>query len=372
MLFLITSTGTGGTERALSELLQRLDRARYAVHVCSIKPPGAFARRITAHADGFTSLGMPLAGGRLRALCAGVPALMRLCRLVRRLRPTIVHAFLFRGYLLGRVAGWLCRVPVVISAVRVLEPPCWWRCALDRVTMPLTDSVTAVSGAIRDDLVARLHVPAAKVVTIPNGIDLAQWPAARSAGDPRQLVVVGRLSAQKGHMILLQALPQVARRFADVRVMLYGEGPEEERLRSAARRLGVSRLVVFAGVTEEVAQGIASSSALVLPSLWEGFPNAVLEAMACARPVVATRLPGMAELIQDGRTGLLVPPGDAGALAAALIRVLADPREAAAMGRRGRQRAAACFDIAETVRLTQGLYARALQAQYEGLCRSIP
>jgi len=154
----------------------------------------------------------------------------------------------------------------------------------------------------------------------------------------------------------------VARRFADVRVMLYGEGPDEAQLRSEARRLGVSRLVVFAGVIDEVAPCIASSAALVLPSLWEGFPNAVLEAMACARPVVATRLPGMEELVQDGRTGLLVPPGDADALAAALIRILADPGEAAAMGRRGRQRAAACFDIAETVRLTQGLYARALQA----------
>lgn len=361
ILYLITSTNAGGTEKALWELVRRLDPARFTAHVCCVKRPGLFGPRLAAAAAGFYSLGLPEAGGPAAALSLA-PAGLRLARLVRTLRPQILHCFLLQANILGRLAGRLCRVPAVISSLRVTEARRWPH-AIDGLTVSMVDCYTAVSEAVRQEAIARAGIAPEKIIAIPNGIDCAECPApAGCAGnaDAFTVALAGRLHRQKGHAVLLEALKLLEGRQPQVRALLFGQGPDEEALKRMAADLGIADRVRFMGVVEDGATAMLAADAVVVPSLWEGMPNAVLEAMALARPVVASRLPGMDELVQHGRTGLLCAPGSAGELAGALARLAGDPGLARGMGAAGRARVREHFSLQTTVAATEALYERLL------------
>jgi len=173
ILYLITSTNVGGAERALYELISRVDRSRFTVHVCSLKQPGAFADRISSAAASFISLGLPEAGG-LRAALTFLPAGIRLLAVLRHIRPVILHAFLFRANILGRIVGRLAGVPIVISSVRVLEADTCYKHLIYRWTSPWVDRYIAVSEGIRHFFVSRVRIAPEKIVTIYNGIEPCQ------------------------------------------------------------------------------------------------------------------------------------------------------------------------------------------------------
>lgn len=361
ILYLITSTNAGGTEKALWELVRRLDPERFTAHVCSMKRPGLFGPRLAAAAAGFYSLGLPEAAGPAAALPLA-PACLRLARLVRRLRPQILHCFLLQANICGRLAGRLCRVPAVISSLRVTEARSWPH-AIDGLTASMVDCYTAVSEAVRQEAIGRARIAPEKIITIPNGIDCADCPApAGSAGAAEGFTVIlaGRLHRQKGHAVLLEALKLLEGRQPQVRACFFGEGPDEKALKKMAAGLGIAGRVRFMGVVEDGAGAMQAADAVVVPSLWEGMPNAALEAMARARPVVASRLPGMDELVRHGSTGLLFEPGNAAALARALEALAADPGRARAMGEAGRALVREHFSLQATVAATEALYERLL------------
>lgn len=359
IFYLITSTNAGGTERALGLLLQGLDRQRFAPVVCSIKSPGLFARQIADRADAFHTLGLPEAGGVVAGLLF-LPALLRLVVQLRRSRPDVLHAFLFRANLMGRIAARVAGVPVVISSIRVIEPRCWYRDLADRLTAPLVTRYTAVSAAAARDARQRLGLAPGRIMMICNGIDTEDARAQAAGGDaPRRadIVLAGRFDKQKGHAMLLAALPRLVSSRPGLRVCFYGTGPEEHRLRAMTRRLGLQGTVVFCGVADNIFTCLAAADVVVLPSLWEGFPNVLLEALAVGRPVVASAVPGIDEIVEDGVTGVLCPPGCTEALAGALELLLQDPARARAMGERGRAHVAARFSLRTMVAATERLYA---------------
>ena len=365
ILYIITSTNAGGSERALTELLRRIDRSRYRPFVCSLKKPGAFAPDIAAAAEGFFSLGLSEAGG-LRAIASFLPALVRLVILLKRIKPLIIHGYLFRANIIGRIAARIAGVPVVISSIRVIEPEKQFKHFIDRLTASLVHMYIAVSEAARRFTIERVRVAPDRIVTVRNGIDCSSERSGRApplAVDEEciNLALIGRFERQKGHAVFISALQEVVRRFPDVRAYFCGEGPGEQRIRQLVQRSGLSGHVVFAGVVRDIAAFMAHMDLIVLPSLWEGMPNVLLEAMAQARPVVASRVAGIDEVVADGKTGLLVEPGDAGSLAAGIIRVVACRQDALQMGQRGRQRVHEAFTIEETVRSTVTLYGRLLR-----------
>ncbi|WP_323765908.1 glycosyltransferase [Marinovum sp.] len=180
------------------------------------------------------------------------------------------------------------------------------------------------------------------------GIDPARY-APSPRGGPPHLTFVGRLAAVKGVPVLLEALSFLREELPELRVTLIGDGAERARLEQDAAALGLAEVVEFAGYRSqsEVAQALKDTDALVLPSFAEGVPVVLMEAMAAGRPVIATSVAGVSELVEHGESGFLVPPGDALKLAEAIRAVLADPDRRATMGKAGRARVVAEFDIAK-------------------------
>jgi glycosyltransferase involved in cell wall biosynthesis len=206
-----------------------------------------------------------------------------------------------------------------------------------------------LSQALRDELLAA-GLPAARLVSIPNGVDLAAWsrevtPARSPWAGGRTLMFVGRLVPQKRVDVLLDAFARVCAQAADARLLLAGGGPLRAALVAQAKALGIAERVAFLGQRDEVLSLHRAARGLVLPSEGEGLPNVVLEALAAGTPVIATDVTGTRELARDGVEALLVPPGDAGALAIAMLRLIDDPALGARLAAAGRTRVAEGFDL---------------------------
>lgn len=343
VFFYTDSCVLGGAENAMFMLLESLDRDEWQPTLLLDDRPGAevLAERAAALGVPVRLVGpLPLGLGGAR----GVPAL---ARLLRRERPAVFHAHMSSPVACkwGLAAAVAARVPAVLGTVQVggYEPPnrsAYWQLrALSRGV----DRYLAVSHGIANELVEGLDWPRQKIDVIYNAVDLARVeveapPGLREelgGGEGRPLVLTpARLDAQKGHRVLFEAIPLVP----DALFLLAGEGPEREALEALAAQRGIADRVRFLGRREDVPQLLAACDVFALPSLYEGSSLAVLEAMAAGIPIVSSAIGGTDELIEDGRSGLLVAPGDAGGLAAALRRVIDDPALRESLAARARER----------------------------------
>ncbi len=335
-------------------LLRGLDRDSFEPTVaCLYGGDGAVAREIRA-------LGIEVFDARMSHK-ADLLALLRLCRRMRRQRPAILHAYLFHANLLGRILGRLAGVPAVVCSERTMQTESEGRYRLNRWTVGLVDRVVAVSANVGDFCTHHIGLPADKVVVIPSGVDLPPEPPASrrqvraELGIPPEaplLGVVSRLDPLKGIHFLLQALARIA----DAWLVVVGDGPQRDSLVALAAELDLIDRVHWAGQRRDVPRLLSAFDLYVQPSLHEGLPNAVLEAMAAGLPVVATAVGGTPELVVDGVTGLLVPPADPNALAWALASLLRDPDRRQCMGGAGRERVAEHFSVEQMVEKTERLY----------------
>jgi glycosyltransferase involved in cell wall biosynthesis len=242
----------------------------------------------------------------------------------------------------------------------------WLYVLAERLTSPLADRVLAVSSAIAHDLIHRYGIRAEKVVTIRNGIDADAFIPTRPpalvlkdlnlGNEDRRIGLAARMTPQKGHLVLLQALRLMSQRFSNLRCLLIGDGPLRPSLERYAGELGVAGQCVFTGIRSDIADLLSVVEVVVLPSHSEGLPFVLLEAMALAKPVVATRVGGNPEVVEDGKTGLLVPPGDPKALAEAIAFLLDHPDDAACMGKRGRERVVGRFGLDRMIKALEQLY----------------
>lgn len=364
LLYVITGTGTGGAEKALCEFVGRIDRSRFRVIVCSLKKPGAYASRLAERCDAFHHLNLDEAAG-LRGVVNFIPAALRLSALMRRERPGIVHCFLFRASMMGRFAACLCPGAAVIAAVRVKEQE-RWKYLMERMTRRMVDFYTAVSEEVRRSMLCSARVDPSRIITVYNGIDCADCrippELSETPHDPVRVALIGRLHPQKGHGVLLEALRIIVARNRRVHLYFAGEGPDEDRLRLMARELGVEGSVTFSGVVHDILAFMADIDIVVLPSLWEGMPNVLLEAMAARRPIVASRLEGIEEMLSHETSALLCEPGDPQGLAGAIMRLVDDPALGRALARAARAEAETRFDIDQTAAATLELYGRLVPA----------
>jgi glycosyltransferase involved in cell wall biosynthesis len=242
----------------------------------------------------------------------------------------------------------------------------WLYVLAERLTSPLADRIVAVSSHITRDLIHRYGISPEQVVTIRNGIEADSFVPARSPSDvlkelnvnnqDRRIGLAARMTPQKGHLVLLQALRLISQRFSNLRCLLIGDGPLRPSLERYAGELGVAGQCVFTGIRSDIADLLSVVEVVVLPSHSEGLPFVLLEAMALAKPVVATRVGGNPEVVEDGKTGLLVPPADPKAMAEAIAFLLDHPDEAACMGKRGRERVVECFGLDRMVKALEQLY----------------
>ena len=374
ILYLITSTNTGGTEKALLELIKRIDHDSWAVHVCSVKKPGRFSRALTDSSVRFFSLEMS-ESGRLSATLNFLPSLIKLVHIIRQVNPEIIHCFLFRANILGRLAGRIARTPIIISSIRVMEKDKPLKHLIDRLTASMVDKYMAVSESCRRFTIEQLGISPDKIITVYNGIDCREEETSDiktpsdNTDDVKKIALVGRFDRQKGHDVLLRALKIIMDRNTDLNLntFFFGEGPDEEKIKAAINRMGLSGKVFFRGVIEDIRGTIAGMDLLVLPSLWEGLPNVLLEAMAEAKPVVASDIEGIDEIVVDGTTGILFEPGNPEAFAEAIMRLLCNQDLAEKMGRTGRAKAVKKFSIENTVAETLTVYQKLMKGMN---CRS--
>jgi glycosyltransferase involved in cell wall biosynthesis len=290
--------------------------------------------------------------------------LVELARLFRRERPQIVHASSSKAGVLGRLAAAATRVPVRIFTVHgwAFTAYSGLTSRLYRVADRLMEPLTTVTICVSDnELAAGLEAgtcSAERTVVIRNAVDVSA--AARSRHDratPR-LIAVGRLKAPKDFLTLIRAFAALPEESFEA--LIVGDGPDRAVLGAEIRSLGLDGRVWLEGERSDVPTLLADSDLFVLSSRSEGLPVSVLEAMAAELPVVATDVGGLAELVVDGETGSLVPPGDAEALAAALGRLIGDRDLRRTLGAAGRARAEELFDLAAFRRAHAELYDREL------------
>ncbi|RDI74288.1 Glycosyltransferase [Gaiella occulta] len=351
-------SGISGSEKHLLLLLPALRAlgvdARFAL--LHEDEPGAmeFAHRMTA-------AGVPLDAIRLPS-AADPRAYRRLLALIRRDRPSIVHTHLVHADFLGLSAGRLCRVPVLVSTKHGFnsfrESRLFARA--DRAVGRLAEPHIAISHGLARYLAETEGFREDAFTVIHYGIEPGPPPPPPQPGSAPRLLCVGRLVPIKGHDVLLRAFALARDAVPGLELSLAGAGPLEGALRQRAGELGLAGAVRFLGLVSPIGPAMEEAAIVVVPSLGEGFGMVALEAMERGRAVIASDVGGLPEIVGDGETGLIVPRGDAAALAGAIARLAADPERLAAMGAAGRARALAEFGQERCTELTAELYGRAL------------
>jgi len=272
--------------------------------------------------------------------------LKKLKKLVRDEKVDLIHTHLTTASWMGSIAGKLTGVPVV-AHVHAADSKTWFQYA---------DYLVAVAQGVKEHLLAQ-KVPSTKIPLLYYGIDLEKYsqplPVAEAKAklnlppDAKTVGVVASLIERKGHRFLLDALKQIEPETGPVHALFAGEGPLEEDLRTQAAQLGMKERVHFLGFRKDVIDIVSAFDVVALPSMKEGLSIAIMEAMALRRPVLATDIAGMPEVVKDGETGVLVPPADTDALAEGLRHLLVDPEFAASVATNGREFLEAHFDQRE-------------------------
>jgi glycosyltransferase involved in cell wall biosynthesis len=242
--------------------------------------------------------------------------------------------------------------------------------ALDRLVLGRFDRVATASEAVAGVL-RRWRVPGGKLATIPNGVDLERFagaaPALRpwiSKGRRRVIGFVGRMVPEKGGELLLRSAKAILRTHPDVTFVMVGEGPARSTWEALAAELGISAHVVFTGTRKDMPELYASLDMLVLPSFNECMPMCLLEAMASGKPVIASRVGAVEQVIVPESTGLLIGPGDGVALEESIGRLLRDPALAARLGHAGRERVTGRFSSEVVAESYLGLYRQAVKTSW--------
>jgi glycosyltransferase involved in cell wall biosynthesis len=361
ILFVSTSTTVGGAEKTLFALATLLDHRRYPVAgVVSLKPEGHYARRLAEQGVKTHSLKL-----------AGAPRLSdakRLAEIIEIERPDIVHAVMYQAIQLARMAKKRTSIRFkLVSSPRVnYRSRSLWTLLVDRWLKDRDDLLIAECDASRQFLLKKLGYKPAKVITIRNGVDLAGWSPSKIDRQQKRMELrlgaadvlvgaVGRLDRQKGFATLIEAMSRL--KSTPLRCAILGDGPERSRLEALIRRHHLEKSVWLLGEKADIPSWLSAFDLYCLPSLWEGLPNSLLEAMALGLPVVASGVDGVPEAVTSGKDGLLVPPAKPGALAAALKKLAADGPMRIALGANAKAAVSERF----TLRRMIGEYERAYE-----------
>ncbi len=353
-MHVIATLDRAGAEGTLVRLCLRLNRAEFEPSVCCLTRGGDYESELRAANVPVSLLGKK---GRYE-----ISILWRLRALMREVRPEIVHTWLFTANSWGRSAAWLAGVPIILGSERAVDR---WKRPVDRMAdrrlAAVSAAVIANCEAVKQYCVDVIGIPADRMRVICNGMDLSRFDAAfvRALREGVRLRVgtVARLEPQKGISYLLDAMDLLRSSGVDAELWIVGDGPDRPALDAAVQSSQrLSECVRFLGRRDDVPALLGQIDLFVMPSLWEGLPNAVMEAMAARLPVVATNVDGTPELVIDGETGLLVPPRSAEALADAIAKLLADGALRLRMGQAGRQRVEQQFTEDRMIAETEALY----------------
>ena len=349
VLHIITRLDVGGSTENTLLSVTRMPREEFASSLVSgrtLEPPPGTAEALARAQVPWVHL------ARLRRPVHPVLdclALRDLTRAIRSLQPDLVHTHSSKAGFLGRLAARRAGVPHAVHTPHghvfhgyFAGPATRLFIALERIAAPWSDRIVTLSDAEAQDHLRHGIGRPGQFVTIPSGVDLGVVGAARPtplvSGGP-VVAAVARLVPVKGFQYLIDAAPEILRRCPQARVLIVGDGELRPVLEGRVRAAGLDDRITFTGFRDDVASVMAAADLVVLPSINEGMGRVLVMAMALGKPIVATRVGGVAELLGEGEAGVLVPARDAGALARAVCTLLLDGSRAQTLGEAGHRRA---------------------------------
>jgi glycosyltransferase involved in cell wall biosynthesis len=361
VLFLSTSMGMGGADQQLLSAAQQLRVQGYAVLVVSLTPLGPMGLQAR-------SLGIPIESLEMRR---GVPdprGLLRLIRLVRQWKPDVLHSHMVHANLMARVLRLFVRVPILVSTIHNIHEGGRLRMVASKMTNGWVDHMTIVSEAAADRFVSEGIVPRTLLRVIPNGIDTDRFrnlppgtrqSIRRSLGIEHEFVwlAVGRFVLAKDYPNMLHAFAGIHEQYPEAVLLLVGRGALQGETEALVQSLGLSRVVRFLGVRQDVPEIMSAADGYVMSSEFEGMPIVLLEAASAGLPIVATSVGGNAEVVRNGESGILVPARDHEGLAGAMLRIIKmSDAERRAMGERGHQHIRTHYGLGRVVERWDALY----------------
>ena len=376
VLQIVTRLAVRGVPHHVLNLAAGLDKSRYeTVVLAGQSDPGEGSLLDDARSRGITVMELPLLQRRIDPL-VDARAFVAMYQLMRAGRYHLVHTHISKAGFIGRLAARCAGVPVVVhtyhgwvqelhdqnAAGRLLL-------ACEKLAARASDAVLAVSHSVVEDALKNGIGTRPLYSVVPNGIDLTRFPASgvpshRSSAEGKPVLgAIGSMTPEKGFEVLLDAMVEVKRRFPGVQLYAIGDGPLRVELEHRAQQLGLEETVRFLGRVEDVRPWLHAFDLVVQPSLREGQGLALLEAMAAGCPVIASRVGGIPEFIEDRETGMLITPGDSCALAAAICELAGDETRKKGLARAGRERVRSRYSLERMIRGVETVYERLLAAQ---------
>jgi len=348
-----------GVKRLFAWMIPRFDRERFNVSLVSLRKNDVSEETLESFGVDITYL------HKSKFDPATLPALLKV---IDRKQIDILHLHGYGATTFGRLAGAMRRIPTILHEHANLTDTPWFQQVADTALEPVTDIALAVSQSTADFVIKARRIPERKVKVVYLGVPLEEFSRERTTDEIRAareelgiaptdfaIGTVTRLHESKGNAYLVDAAAQVLQQRPQARFFVVGEGPLREPLEQQARALGLGDRFVFAGFAKDIPRVVSAFDVSVFPSLWEGTPLTVFEALAMGKAIVATDADGLVDVLTNERDAIIVPRRNAAALAAGLIRTIDEPQT------RARLRAAAAttgrqYDIAAFVRKMEQLY----------------
>lgn len=347
-------TGTlepGGTENQIFLLCKYVDRTKFFPVLVSLR--GGPMK------ENFESVGVPviIIGKRFKF---DIVAFLRIFLCLLRIKPDILQTFMFTSNTWGRIAGIFSGMPVMVASERSTD---LWKknhhFFIDKFLGFFTDKIVCNSESVKSHYEKKLGQISRKLIVIKNGIDLERFSFDNSKPVQKKekiVLTVSRISPEKGIQFLIEAAKIVLKKTKDVKFLIAGKGPLRKELEDLVKKHKIQDRVIFSGYIKNIENLISESDVVILPSLWEGLPNILLEAMAMKKPIIATDVGGVREIVKNGENGFIVKPACAREIAKRIIDVLTDEKNSLRMGENGYRFVKGNFDVKKMVSSYQCLY----------------
>jgi len=368
ILHIYQNSNVGGIQQQILSIVRVYDKEKFNPIVCCFGPRMELGKEIEKAGIDFVAL------NRKRYNKFSVGIIVDLYRVMKERNIHVLRTHKYRANLYGRIAGKLAGVPVIVASehniYRNEKEKRFLRRITNKILSIVTDKMVTVSDAIRKDILRYDRFPPSKIMVLHNGVDTERFKPGTNYRDIRRqfaiskddvvIGFVGRLVINKGLNYLIEAVALLKKSF-NVKLLIVGDGSLMEELKKMAKNKGLEESVIFTGMRRDITDILSSIDIFVLSSIKEGFPNSLLEAMAMGKPIVATAIGGIPEIIQHGANGLLVQSADIEGLAAAIKTIIDNPLMAQRIGRAARDFIEKNYSIDATVRKWETLYRQILE-----------